>query len=288
MTATDPDLQLYRAAFSAYLDALAPLRPTGDRPLPYDLVETVTTVRWHMPILDALIAGDIRESLNDIHQWQSQLISLQAWVAVVSSGQFEDDDAWTLRRDWVEPLATWCLLQPAATRDRLGNLATNVVHHGRVSTDSTYPDRLEGDDTNRFLNRPARERQLRRIGENAKALPAFLDRLLALDGKTFKRETFNFRNRASHSIAPRLEQGFTQMVTRIVGPFETLVPQSGGTFELVLDPKRLAVYYGFGGTPPLALDVAATLVADEYKKARAAVEAYLDLVRDIIDGIAKR
>lgn len=186
MSHTDPHLDLYREAFSVYLDALAPLRPTGDHPLPYDLVDAASSVVWHVPFLQLLIAGDVREALNDIHQWQSQLISLQAWVTVVTSGRFGEDDAWTLRRDWVEPVATWCLLQPAATRDRLGNLATNVVHQGRLSTDAKYADRLEGDRKNSFLNRPARERQLRKIGEKAKVLPAFLERLAALDDATFR------------------------------------------------------------------------------------------------------
>lgn len=285
---SDPDLALYREAFTAYLDALAPLRPTGDRPLPYDLVDAVGTVHWHMPFLDTLIAGDVRESLNEIHQWQSQLMSLRAWVKVVTSGQFGRDDAWTLRRDWVEPVATWCLLQPAATRDRLGNLATNVVHHGRVSTDAAYEDRLAGDDNNRFLNRPARESQLRRIGQMTPALLAFIDHLSALDDKAFRSQTFDFRNRASHAIAPRLEEGFTQMVTRGVGPYEELVLQPDGTFELVPDSKRLVVSYGFGGTPPLPLDQVARLVAGEYKKARLAVEAYLNLVRDTIKGMVSR
>jgi hypothetical protein len=285
---SDPDLALYQEAFAAYLDALAPLRPTGDRPLPYDLVDAVGTVNWHMPVLDTLIAGDVRESLNEIHQWQSQLVSLRAWVKVVTSGKFGQDDAWTLRRDWVEPVATWCLLQPAATRDRLGNLATNVVHHGRVSTDATYEDRLAGDDNNRFLNRPERERQLRRIGQMTPALRAFINRLSALDDKAFRAQTFDFRNRASHSIAPRLEEGFTQMVKRRVGPSQALVMQPDGRYRMVPDTSRRVVSYGFGGTPPLALDVATELVAGEYKKARLAVAAYLDLVRDTIKGMASR
>lgn len=90
---TDLHLDLYREAFSVYLDALAPLRATGDRPLPYDLVEAASSVVWHLPLLQSLIASDVREALNDIHQWQSQLIALQAWVAVVTSGRFDEDDA---------------------------------------------------------------------------------------------------------------------------------------------------------------------------------------------------
>lgn len=126
---------------------------------------------------------------------------------------------------------------------------------------------------------------MRHIGDDAKMLPAFLERLVALDDKTYRTGTSDFRNRASHAIAPRLEEGFTQMVTRSVGPYEDFVQQTDGTFKRVPDPNRLAVYYGFGGTPPLPLKTVRTLVAGEYKKARAAVEAYLDLVRDTIAGM---
>jgi hypothetical protein len=288
MSSDDPDLDVYRAAFAAYLKAVAAHRRTADKPLPYDLVDAVGKVVWHLPFLDTLIAGDIREALNHIHQWQTQLLSLKAWVEVLASSHLSDDDSWTVRSDLVEPLATWCLLQPAATRDRLGSMATNLVHHGRLTGDAGYTDVLEGDKGNRFLSRRALEEQLTRIGASCSATPAFVERLQVLDGPQFRAQTSDFRNRASHSIAPRLDVGFTQMVTRRIEARDDLIEQPDGTWARVTDPTRSVVSYGFGGTPPLPLSKAVAWLNVEYRKGRLAVEAYLSMVAEVLSRLTDR
>lgn len=201
---------------------------------------------------------------------------------MLASGRFDDEANWTISSHCVEPVATWCLLQPAATRDRLDNIATHAIHHGRLATDPTYKDSLEGDKGNRYLAPPQQERQLAAIGAVWSTLPSFLDHLASVDDTAFRRLTFDFRNQASHSIAPRLEAGFTQMVKRRIEPFQDMVRQPDGAFLLVADPARGVVSYGFGGTPPLPLSNASALVGSAHRKARAAVEAYLALVAEIV------
>jgi hypothetical protein len=190
-------LVLYQRAFDLYLSLLPEHFAAAVRPFPYDPVETARKAPWSKQLAGMMIAGDIQETLNAIHQWGDQVLSLRAWCAVAASDAFDEQDHWTVRAAFIEPVATWCLLQPAATRDRLGNVATNLVHQGRLTLDAGYKDVLVQDNLsgrgqmNRFLNRPAREAQLSRLDDRFSAFPAFIDSLEALDDAPFREATFH-------------------------------------------------------------------------------------------------
>ncbi len=79
----------------------------------------------------------------------------------------------------------------------------------------------------------------------------------------------NFRNLASHAIAPRMNVGYTGMVVRTVVPATTMVQQENGSFKSEVIPGKQAVSYGFGGTPPLPMRDVFAANLEEFEKASA-------------------
>ncbi|HWX64867.1 MAG TPA: hypothetical protein VNZ27_00430 [Rhodanobacter sp.] len=123
MTASPTESELYRSSYAAFLDEYAALHSTKPNPFSYELSDQAEHAEWRIPLLGCLIGGELREALNDIHQWEGQLLSLQAWTQMLVKSDLDEQAQWTVRLHFVEPVATWCLLQPSATRDRLGNIA---------------------------------------------------------------------------------------------------------------------------------------------------------------------
>lgn len=124
----DEDIELHRVAYELYLRALGPARAGGRELFSYDILNTAKDAPWRQPFTGEAVAGDLREMINQIHHWGLQGCSLRAWVHVLATAVFGEQDAWTVRAHSVEPLATFLLLRPAAMRDRLGRplLAVNV------------------------------------------------------------------------------------------------------------------------------------------------------------------
>ena len=282
---TLPETALYQNAYTSFMTEYEALAPGKAKPLSYDLSQAAEDAPWRLPFLGFLMGGELRESLNDIHSWADQLVTLQAWAQMLEKNALNEDDKWTVRRHFVEPLATWCLLQPSATRDRLGNVATNLVHQGRLASEKGYIDELKQDKNRGYLTRPNREKQLQKIAKVFGSFGTFFSRLKALDDVGFRHTTFNFRNRASHGIAPRFEFGLTQMVTRTKVAHEDLAEQPDGTYQVVKDPLKQVISYGFGGTEPLKFAFIHTITLAEFHKARGVMDAYLLLVTEVIAGL---
>ena len=142
--------------------------------------------------------------------------------------------------------------------------------------------RLVEDERRSPLRRFEYEAQLQRIGSRWSSSKAFVEKLTELDGPAYRRTTRNFRNRASHAIAPRFEIGITDLVTRKIVPATKIEQQGDGTFRSVEIPGKKNVQYGFGGTQPLKLDEALQANAKEFTLAQAAMHAYETLLDELI------
>jgi hypothetical protein len=184
----------------------------------------------------------------------------------------------------IESIAFQCLFYPSATRDRISFVATNTLHQVRLAAKDGYKDVLDQDPKKldgkpRFLSRAERETQVARF---AAPLPqggaAFMSALQSIDGHDYRDLTSNFRNLASHAIAPRLIVGHTSAVVREVRTATHLVEQPDGTFRVEVIPGKRQVSYGFGGTPPIPMRTVFDHSVTEFEKARGCFFAYVELL----------
>jgi hypothetical protein len=277
--------QLYERAHHFFMDRLEVFIDTAEFPLSYDLCEQIKAIHWYTPIMGLSIGNDLCEAINQLHSWYQSLVDLSLWIEVLK--EFDDEDQWSIRSRYVEPLAFYCMLQPSATRDRFGTIATSALHQANLHVQAGYKDSLD-QDRQGFLSRNKREAQLKRLGSQWSAFQSFLQTLAALDAKEFSQASLNFRNLASHGIAPRFEQGESSFVTRAFVPRSELLEQLDGSYRLVDHPIEKAVSYGFGGTPPLSFQTVHDVCSQQYLKALGAFHAYRSLLREVINVLTSQ
>lgn len=153
---------LFENAYRRFWDHLESQTPRYP-PFSYDLCASVGKVKWHNPFVDFMVDGELRESINLLNAWIRKLSYLEIWSKVLCD--YSEDDAWSLRLHFVEPLVYYCMLQPSSTRDRLGQVATNAIHQINLSPMHGCKDVLNQDKLKpgRFLGRVQMEAQLGNI-----------------------------------------------------------------------------------------------------------------------------
>ena len=270
-------------AFRAFLDAREQLPFAPDFPFRYDLVDEVKSGAWRF-MRGEMIADHLQETTNLMNEWWSRLRDWSAWLAV-HDAIADAHEAWRLRLDFVEPVVFWCMLRPSAMRDLFGFIATHALHQANLVVDSNYRDQLDEDAEKWPLKRSKREQQLCRIGERWSGYILFAERLTEADCTSYRDLTFDYRNLASHGMAPRFEFGHTDFVLRAVVPKSELVWQADGSFSSEATSGKRTVSYAFGGTPPLKLREMHAANQSEFTHARAAFEAYRDLLRELLAAI---
>lgn len=270
-------------AFRAFLDAREQLPFAPDFPFRYDLVDEVKSGAWRF-MRGEMIADHLQETTNLMNEWWSRLRDWSAWLAV-HDAIADAHEAWRLRLDFVEPVVFWCMLRPSAMRDLFGFIATHALHQANLVVDSNYRDQLDEDAEKWPLKRSKREQQLCRIGERWSGYILFAERLTEADCTSYRDLTFDYRNLASHGMAPRFEFGHTDFVLRAVVPKSELVWQADGSFSSEATSGKRTVSYAFGGTPPLKLREMHAANQSEFAHARAAFEACRDWLRELLDAI---
>lgn len=276
----DAHLDRLRHTFDAYL---ARLRRGGLEPafeyLSYDFARYENRT-WHL-LGDSMVLDELRELTNLLNRWHNLLQRWHAWNEVLAS--YAEQEAWALRREFIESDAHQCLIYPSAIRDALGFVVTNGIHQLRLATDATYEDRLDQDprtpDKNpRRLKRHERERQLARLLAPWITDGPFMSLLQRIDDAEYREKTLDYRNEHSHAIGPSLEIGYTQFVRRIVGQKTRMEQQPDGTYRDVAIPGQLGVSYAFGGRPPLDMEASRGSSLEQFMRARACYQAYLDIL----------
>jgi hypothetical protein len=292
----DCEIQIarYRALLSgAYqqhwveLDRDTPIRPFFS----YELVKEVAG--WALPNLgDQLISANLNELINAINAWNHRLRSWIAWNRVLATIS-DERDRWDVRSEFVEPLAYFCLHQPAGTRDRLTRFSTQMVHVGNLRMVAGYRDvlaedakvfkRLQRDHKKPhtvFLSREDAEAQLRDKSSEWQDAGALMALIRQLDSDDYRDATGDWRNRAAHGIAQHFEFGEVERVTRWVGFAEIMVKVPGGV-EFKEDRSQSAVSYVFGGYSALNLDEILEANQSQFCVAMQAMDACEALLREV-------
>jgi hypothetical protein len=273
-----------------YLDQQQDLGPYFS----YELAEAMRD--WKLRLFDAqLLSADFLEIINLLNAWKHRLSSWLAWNQVLTS--FNNDDfAWEVRREFVEPLAYYCMHQPSSFRDALTKFATIAVHIGNINCDTTYKDELLEDREifkrlqqekarpyEYFLSRQKSEAQLHEKSSNWKSAISLIRFLTSLDSEVYKDSTKGWRNKSAHYIAPRFDFGDTQFVKRYVDFHEEVTSPADGGVSFFQDRSKMAVAYGFGATPSLPLSEVYFLNLQQYDSARKAMHTCEQLLQEIYD-----
>lgn len=269
-----------REAFDAYLSVRSqpgciPCRPY----LPYGAVD-LKGLRW--PTMgDMLIEDELRELTNNLNAWLGALRRWHAWQIVM--GDYSEDERWELEHEFVTPLATYCLFQPSALRDAITFVVTNGMHQVLRSVDRSYPDRLPLDqapwEKPSYPTRRRKEAQFAHIVARWPEGMLLLTALRKLDDQSNRHATLDFRNRASHSIAPRFSRGITRAVTRTVVQRTRLEPREDGYVNDVPVPGEVSIGYSFGGTDPLDLNQVREVNVQQFEVAVACFDHYVTLLK---------
>lgn len=287
---TDEQRRAVVSAFLDRIDAGKGLRPAAS-PFPYDPVPGIASARWRLFVAEELIKDELRELTNQLNHWLGNLRRWHAWNEVL---KVENTDVrWEAEWGWVEPLAFYCMFQPSASRDRFIMVATNALHQIRMGLDPAVKDELLGDPTtpgeDRFFpTRRDKERQLKALAKPWAMGKAFIQSLGQLDDRGYRALTGDFRNRASHGIAPRFSVGITSTVTRTRQQAMKLEQQANGTYKDVPVPGQLSTSYGVGGTEPLSMQDAWTANLAQFEHARRTFDAYIALLAEAVAAMPRR
>lgn len=275
-----------RAIVAAFLDRIEDSRglKPAVKPLPYDPVPDIATARWP-PLAEEMIKNELCELTNQLNYWRINLRRWHAWNEVL---QLQDTDArWQSAWEWVEPLAFYCMFQPSASRDRFIMVATNALHQVRMALDGAIKDELLGDPTTPedhrvFPSRRDKEKQLKTFVKPWSKGKAFIQALGQLDDCEYRALTGDFRNRASHGIAPRFSMGITSTVIRTRTQAMKMEQQPDGTYKDVPVPGQLWTSYAFGGTPPLSMPDAWKANLAQFEHACRTFDAYIAVLAEAV------
>lgn len=279
---------LFEGAYRKFWDCLEVPNTTRYQSNSYELCDLVGNADWSIPFVGFMVDGELRESINELNAWRRNLDQLEVWSEILKD--YDENDAWSLRNHFVEPMVHFCMHQPSSTRDRLAQVATNGMHQANLSTEVGYKDALDQDrlTPGQFLGRKRTEKQLERLAKQWTGADRLLSALQCLDSETHRQETFDYRNQSCHFIAPRLEIGEVQFVTRSIEPATHMVQQPDESYRLEEIEGKKSVGYGFGGTRPLTLNEIVETNSREYHFAIAALDAYSDLLREVLARMAER
>lgn len=272
--------EILRTAFDAYLARRqeGELEPSSSY-LAYDF-DHIGDLQWQL-MGGEMVKDELRELTNILNHWHSSLQRWQVWNGIIDA--YNENEAWELRREFLEALVHHCLLLPSAVRDTFSFVATNSLHQVRLAAESDYKDYLEGDpktpnDRPIYLTRRKKEKRLANLVSRWRESADFMTSLRRIDDEAYRKKTSDYRNRNSHSIGPRLGIGITQTVVRNVVQATRMVKQADGTWAPTPIPGKLSPSYGFGGTLPLNMEEARAANLEQYQRARSCYESYRKLL----------
>lgn len=281
-----------RSAFASYLEryeAVTGLLP-DPVPLPFDPVPSIHTAVWSV-LGDAMVAGELSELTNLLNQWMGALRRWNAWNEVLAG--LPEEVRWGVEWELVEPIAFMCMFQPSAARDRFTFVATNALHQIRLARDPATKDELLGDAKppkylKHYPSRAKKEEQLRKLAAAWPTGAEFIEAHELLDDDGYEAVSSDFRNRASHAIAPRFSIGITSIVVRERVQQTAMEEQPDGTYDEVAVPGKMATSYSYGGTSPLGMQQAWETNLAQFEFAKRCFFAYIALLREATAAMPQR
>lgn len=282
--------KLLQLAFEKYLDRINNAIPEPSCSyLPYNF-DFIDKVNWRIPFIESSIQDDLREMTTIINLWHQHLISWNAWRHVVSDYSLEE--AWEIRREFMEAKIHQCLLQPSAIRDALTLVSTKSMHQFRLAIDETYKDYIEGDPINikkrpKHLSRKEKENRLIKLIENFSGATDFIKKLKEINQDNYVNATYDYRNRVSHEIGPRIGIGHINILTRNFREKTKMTKQPGGTYIEEVIAGEVSVCYGFGSIPPIDIEQVFKDNLEQFYLAKNCFESFVSFLTNNINEMTQ-
>lgn len=197
-----------------------------------------------------------REIANAMNAFTINVCRLHAWGAVLDT--LGEDERAEAIQEFVDPVATLCLLTPYAIRSRLIFATAHLCHQVNLIHEPGWPESSLPVDDKIWMDRAdgqgARWRRYNRLKTGIEAI----------GGQRLRKATADFRNAFTHRFSPRVESGITNFATRH------------------FDPATGRACYGFGGTEPLGVKDLTVLLDAELERCYAAFAAFQALVAELV------
>ncbi|MBS0224742.1 MAG: hypothetical protein JSS25_00155 [Proteobacteria bacterium] len=265
---------MLEGAYTRLHDRAEQVRSEVPRLTPYDVLKRTEATQgsfawgWAAP-------SEIGEVINSFNAWALQLHVWRLWNDVLQSYPSEDDH-WEISSHFIEPVAYFCMMQPASLSERLAISAEFALHQANLYVFDGEKDELDEDKKKPgdYLKKKERIQQLQRLGSRWPRFDAFFEAHKDLNGRIYRERTKNFRNLSAHAFPPRLQFGYLHRVKReVVNP-----DVSGGR----------SVSYTMLEIPPLDFHDMQVANLEEYQKGLVAIDRFLSLIDGLCDAINAR
>lgn len=202
----------------------------------------------------AMLDDFARELANAINAFTLNVRRLSAWETLMTSlGEQEKAEA---LHEFIEPVATLCLLLPYVIRSRLLFATAHLCHQVNLVRETDWPEASLSMDDKIWMDSADQQ------GARWRKYNRLKTRIEAIGGKQLGQATADFRNAFTHRFSPRVGTGITNFATRH------------------FDPTTGKACYSFGGTEPLDLKKLTALLVVELDRCYVAFFAFQALVSD--------
>lgn len=195
-----------------------------------------------------------REIANAMNAFTINVRRLHAWSTVLEA--LGEDERGEALHEFIEPIATLCLLTPYVVRSRLIFATAHLCHQVNKVREVDWPEASLPVDDQIWMDSADRQ------GAPWRRYNRLKTRIEAIGGQRLRNATADFRNAFTHRFSPRVGTGITNFATRH------------------FDPASGQAYYGFGGTEPLEVADLTALLDAELDRCYAAFTAFQALVAE--------
>lgn len=237
----------------------AEARTTTDsigRIMPYNWTGMTERVAGAWMVYSSMLDDFAREIANAMNAFTINVRRLHAWAEVLDT--FMEDERAEAIHEFIDPIATLCLLTPYAVRSRLIFATAHLCHQVNLIRETEWMESSLPVDDEIWMDSADRH------GTPWRRYNRLKTRIEAIGGQRLRKATADFRNAFTHRFSPRVETGITNFARRH------------------FDPATGDACYSFGGTEPLGVKDLTVLLDAELDRCYAAFGAFQALVADQI------
>lgn len=254
---------------------------------------------FRVPLVWTQIESDLRGLINNVNGWLGRLRAWRAWNQVLPS--YNEQDQWSLRIEFLEDVTFYSMMQPSGFLDRSLEAVTFLLHHASLSLNTGCRDEFPNDkkiykriEKNHpapydcFMSRKEKRDHVQSLSEGWVCATELLQQLDSMNDSEHQELTMDFRNRASHSFAPRLELGVVPTVTRRPIFSSNMVQRPDGRYDAVQDRTKPSISYGYGEMSPLSSTDSFRENQRQWQIARKVLDAYGALIAEVDQKLRAR
>lgn len=232
------------------------------RIMPYHWTEMPERLAGAWMAYSLMLDDFAREIANAMNAFTVNVRRLHAWAAVLDT--LGEDERAEAMHEFVDPIATLCLLTPYAVRSRLIFATAHLCHQVNLARETGWLESSLPIDEEIWMNSADRQ------GAPWRRYNRLKTSIEAIGGQALRKATADFRNAFTHRFSPRVETGITNIATRH------------------FDPATGRVWYAFGGTEPLGVKDLTMLLDAELDRCYVAFAAFQAIVAEQVAFVTEK